>query len=121
MTDRSGSALAPAGFPDPNTPNGKLFFGAYFGSIREIEGAVADGADINYAHPQSGLCALHVALGANDFGMVRYLIEECGAAFFPDHFGRWPTLIAAECEVDDDLSDYIVEAEAQFLRASPPE
>lgn len=115
MTDRPDPDAVSAGVPDPARANDDLFFSAYSSSIPGIARALADGADVNYTHPQTGLCALHVAIGTNDFAMVRYLIEKCGATFFPDRFGRWPTLIAAECEVDDALSDYIVEAEARFV------
>jgi hypothetical protein len=45
--------------------------------------------------------------------LTRYLIEEAGARIAPDRSGRWPTLIAAQCSVSEELGDYIVEAEAK--------
>jgi hypothetical protein len=87
--------------------------------IRDIQNALAQGADINCVHPDTGLSALHIAVGNNDIALCRFLIEQCHARFFADKFGRWPTLIAAECQVDDALSDYIVEREAVFLRQNP--
>lgn len=87
--------------------------------IAEIRSALAQGADINCVHPETGVSALHIAVGNNDIALCRFLVEQCGARFFADGFGRWPTLIAAECQVDDALSDYIAEREAEFLRRNP--
>jgi len=84
-------------------------------NIKGIKIALQLGADINYVQPDMGVAALHIAVANNDIVLCRFLIEECGAKFFPDRFGRWPTLIAAECQVDDALSDYIVEQEARYL------
>ena len=83
--------------------------------IEGIRKALEMGADINQLHPDVGLAALHVAVGNNDLVLCRFLIEDFGAEFFPDRFGRWPTLIAAECRVDEALCDYIVEQEARAL------
>jgi hypothetical protein len=101
--------------PARDTPDSRLLLAAYGADIQNLAKAVKDGADINAVHPQSGLCALHIAVGLNDIATCRLLIEKYGAAFFPDRMGRWPTLIAAECRVDEALSDYIVEQEARFL------
>lgn len=60
--------------------------------------------------------ALHIAVGTNNLLMVRYLVEQCGARFTPDRSGRWPTVIAAECEVDDVVGDYVVETEAAQMQ-----
>src|SRR5690606_14411742 len=83
-----------------------------FAAIRR---ALQRGANVNEIEQATGLAALHLAVGLNDLEMSRFLIEECGAGFFPDRFGRWPTLVAAENRVDDELADYIVEKEAEFL------
>lgn len=114
MTDQT-AAPAPQGLPERPSPDQQLIFAAYGGDPYGIEQALKLGADINAVHPQTGLCALHIAVGTNDLKLCRHLIEKRHAAFFPDRFGRWPTLIAAECRVDDALSDYIVEQEARYL------
>jgi hypothetical protein len=88
-------------------------------SIRGIESALKEGADINYMHPEHGVSALHIAVANNDIVLCRLLIEQWGAKFFPDRFGRWPSLIAAECQVANALSDYIVEQEARYLERHP--
>jgi uncharacterized protein len=89
------------------------------GDVGRIRRALADGANVNELDAATGLAALHYAVGLNDLPITRFLAEECGAAFIPDRFGRWPTLIAAENRVDDALSDYIVEKEAAYLAAHP--
>ena len=81
----------------------------------DFHGAVAAleaGADIDFVDPSTGLAALHIAVGTNQLVLVRALIEEWGATIGPDGRGRWPTVIAARSRVDDDLCDFIVEAEA---------
>lgn len=92
-----------------------LLAAAYKGDSKNVQKALADGADVNMTDDETGLAALHIAVGTNNIGLVRTLIETHNASFFPDRFGRWPTLIAAQCQVDDELSDYIVEAEARYL------
>jgi plasmid stability protein len=77
--------------------------------------ALEAGADIDFADPDTGLAALHIAVGTNQLALVRALIEEWGANIGPDRRGRWPSVIAARSRVDDDLSDYVVEAEAKAL------
>lgn len=72
---------------------------------------VEAGADINEPDAQTGLTALHFCVGRNAFDLTRYLVA-AGAAFVPDKFGRMPSTIAVECEVSDELVDFIVEAEA---------
>ena len=100
-------------------PDVKLLSAADAHSIAGIQSALDQGADINCVHHETGLSPLHIAVGNNDIALCRLLIEKWGARFFPDSFGRWPTLIAAECQVDDALSDYIVEQEARFLERNP--
>ena len=56
--------------------------------------------------------ALHIAVGRNHLEMAQYLVEK-GIAFVPDNQGRMPTTIAAECEVSDEMCDFIAEAEAK--------
>lgn len=92
-----------------------LIAGAQAHDIQAIEEAIGRGANINFVHPDTGLSALHIAVGQNDLSLCSFLIENCGANFFPDKFGRWPTLIAAECQVDDELADYIAQKEAASM------
>lgn len=94
----------------------QLLQSAFSGNLTGVRDAVAAGANVNTVHEQTGLSALHIAVGSNNFALTRYLIEEANAEIGPDRSGRWPTIIAAECEVDAILSDYILEAEAHISR-----
>jgi hypothetical protein len=69
------------------------------------------GAEIDTADLETGLTALHLAVGRNALDVVKFLVGQ-GASFVPDRLGRMPTTIAAECEVSEELCDFIVEAEA---------
>jgi ankyrin repeat protein len=75
------------------------------------------GADIDSVHDQTGLTALHIAVGTNNLALTRYLIEDAGARITPDESGRWPTIIAAECGVDEILSDYLLDVEAKLTQS----
>lgn len=88
---------------------------AYYGDTDALEKRLAGGIDVNTIDQATGLSALHVAVGTNNFELTKKLVEEHKAAFFADAFGRWPSLIAAECAVSDELADYITEQEARFL------
>lgn len=92
-----------------------LLQAAYAGNLDEVRKAVSQGADIDAVHEQTGLTALHIAIGTNNLALTRFLIEEAGARLGPDRSGRWPTVIAAQCRVDESLCDYIVEEEAKLL------
>jgi hypothetical protein len=94
----------------------QLLQSAFAGNLTGVRDAVAAGANVNTVHEQTGLSALHIAIGSNNLVLARYLIEEADAEIGPDRSGRWPTIIAAECEVDAILSDYILEAEANISR-----
>ena len=96
-------------------PNGALLRAAYAADSAAAIAALEDGADVSAGDPVTGLTALHIAVGTNNLPLVRILIEDWNAHFGPDGKGRWPSVIAAECRVDDDLADYIVEAESKFL------
>jgi uncharacterized protein len=61
---------------------------------------------------ETGLTALHIAVGRDHLKLAQYLVER-GAAFLPDKQGRMPSTIAAECEVSDEMCDFIAEAEAK--------
>jgi hypothetical protein len=94
-----------------------LLKAVYDADLDSTLAALDDGADVNAADPQTGLAALHIAIGTNNLTLTRILVEDWGAAIKPDGRGRWPTLIAAQCRVDEDLSDYVVEAEEKALDA----
>lgn len=94
--------------------NSDLLQASYVGDLAGVQQAIGDGADVDCVHEQTGLSALHIAVGTNNFFLTRYLID-AGARIGPDRTGRWPTIIAAECRVDEKLADYIVEAEAKLL------
>jgi hypothetical protein len=92
-----------------------LLKAAYDADINEAVAALEAGADIDFADPDTGLAALHIAVGTNNLALARVLTEEWGAKIKPDGRGRWPTVIAARSRVDDELADYSVEAEAKAL------
>jgi hypothetical protein len=77
--------------------------------------ALNKGVDVNTADPLTGLSALHIAIGTNNLSLTRTLIEEFDAAIKPDGRGRLPSVIAAECRVDDRLSEYVAKVEAKAL------
>jgi ankyrin repeat protein len=95
--------------------NLNLVQAAYAGNLGGVREAVSQGADVDFMHAQTGLSALHIAVGTNNFAMTRYLIEDGEARFCPDRSGRWPSVIAAECGASEQLCDYIVEMEAKAL------
>lgn len=99
--------------------NGRLKMAAECHNMPGVSKALRDGADINSIDEFNGLAALHIAIGNNDIELTRFLVEKCGAKFFPDGFGRWPTLIAAECRVSNELSDYVLAKEAEWIAAHP--
>lgn len=88
---------------------------AYAADVKGVIAELNAGADVNAADPTTGLTALHIAVGTNNLTLARVLVYQFRAAFKPDGAGRWPTLIAAQAQVDDALSDYIVEAEAKAV------
>lgn len=100
----------------PRSPEDrKLIEAAFAGDIAAVRAALQKGASVDAVDDRTGLCALHIAVGSNDSALARLLIEEAGAGFFADRFGRWPSLIAAECRVDEALGDFIAEAEARAV------
>lgn len=109
----------PKGTADPATAKvqGDLYQSAYMGNSQGVRQALANGANVNGWQEQTGLTALHLAVGTNNFGLVKYLIETAGAEIVPDRSGRWPTVIAAECCAGEELCDYIVEQEAKVLQS----
>lgn len=92
-----------------------LLRSAYAADTKGVIAALEDGANVNAADQTTGLTALHIAVGTNNLHLTRILVEDWEAGFGPDAKGRWPTLIAAEAQVDEPLADFIVMAEAQAL------
>ena len=95
----------------------------HMGQISLVGSIISDMKKVNrlddllgQIEPRTGMTALHIAVGRNNFEMVKMLVE-AGAKFQADLSGRWPTTIAAECEVSEELCDFIVEAEEKALRA----
>lgn len=88
---------------------------AYNADNAKVIAALQAGADVNTADPVTGLTALHIAVGTNNLHLTRILVEDWEPVFKPDGKGRWPTVIAAEAQVDPILADYIVIAEASAM------
>jgi len=101
-----------------STPqNMALLRAAYEGNLARAREAVEDGADVEYMEPQTKLAALHLAVGRDHLDLVKYLLEEVGAQLRPDGFGRWPSVIAAQCRASDAVSDFVVDREAVLDKA----
>lgn len=111
------SAARPQDGTDAARLDHALLKAAYDADADSVIAALEGGAEIDYGDPESGLSALHIAIGTNNLPLTRLLIEDWGAAIKPDGRGRWPTVIAAQCRVDEDLSDYVVEAESKVADA----
>lgn len=94
-----------------------LLKAAYGADWDGVIAALENGADIEATDPQTGLSALHIAIGTNNLLLTRMLVEDWEAPFKPDRQGRWPSVIAARCRADEALSDYVVEAEVKSLDA----
>ena len=97
---------------DPDAAEKLLLKCAYDGDADMVESLLDRGIPLNAADKDSGMTALHLAVGRNHIDLVRMLVGR-GASFVPDKQGRMPTTIAAECEVSEELCDYIAEAEAR--------
>lgn len=96
-----------------STQNNKdLIAAAFDGDVVRAREAFASGANVNAIDSNTGLAALHIAVGNNDARLARFLIEEANAGFFADRFGRCPTVVAVDCRADDEFSEYILKKEA---------
>ena len=93
----------------------ELLSAAFEGRTDDATRAIRKGAAVDTRHPETGLTALHIAVGTNNLELARLLAEKYSAPFGPDAFGRWPTTVAAECSAVPEIRDYIVDAEARFL------
>jgi hypothetical protein len=60
--------------------------------------------------PVTGMNALHIAVGRDNLEITKLLVE-AGIEIIPDNEGRMPSLIAAICNVSDELAEYIYEVE----------
>jgi uncharacterized protein len=89
-----------------------LLDAAYNGRTDFVRKLLERRSDIDAADEETGMTALHIAVGRNNLEIARILVER-GASFIVDKQGRMPTTIAAECEVSEELSDFIAEAEAR--------
>jgi ankyrin repeat protein len=96
--------------------NMDLLQAAYAGDLAALREAIGQGAEVESVHEQTGLTALHIAVGTNNLAMTKYLVEEAGARLGPDRSGRWPTVIAAECRCGDSLCEYIAGHEVKLLK-----
>lgn len=92
----------------------RAFRAAYMGDIYSLRKEIDSGFPIDRQDGRTGMSLLHVAVGRDDLDMAKFLIER-GAGFFVDGKGRWPTTVAAVCEVSEEMCDYIVEAEAKAV------
>jgi hypothetical protein len=106
---------APAALPASDQA---LLRAAYDADTKGVIAALEDGANVNAVDSSTGLSALHIAVGTNNLPLTQILVEDWEAAFGPDARGRWPTVIAGTCRVDEALADYIVEAEAKSLSSA---
>lgn len=96
-----------------NSPFEEMFLGsAYSGNISQISMMLDGGSSIDTIHHATGMSALHIAVGRNNLELTKLLVER-GASFFADKQGRWPSSIAALCEVSEELCDYVAESEAK--------
>ena len=101
--DEKGNQVAP--------DQSAFLLAAERGDETTVKRLLGSGAEIDTADLDTGLTALHLAVGRNALDVVKFLVGQ-GASFVPDRLGRMPTTIAAECEVSEELCDFIVEAEA---------
>jgi ankyrin repeat protein len=79
--------------------------------VHEILYEVPDIDQIDYR----GLTALHIAIGVESLPIARLLVS-AGAAFIGDRYGRMPSLLAADCRASDELLDFILNAEENYIQ-----
>ena len=101
-----------SGSLDPSLGQSLLLESAYNGDIEVVDKLLKLGVSLDAADKVTGMTALHLAVGRDHLALVRLLVER-GASFVLDKQGRMPTIIAAECEVSEELCDFIAEAEAR--------
>ncbi len=104
-----------APLPDIDPIDSRLLVGAYEADNEFALQALEQGANVNAAEPESGLTALHIAVGTNNLPLVKELVENWDAQFTRDRQGRWPSYIAADCDVSDELCEYLLDREVAAL------
>lgn len=115
LTVKPSMYAGPAMIPQSTAPDRPAIIDAVCATnIPRIE-ALANSPARDMTDPVTGMSALHLAVGFNQFEIVKILVE-AGAKFFPDKEGRWPSTMAVICEVDEELMDYIAEEEERALR-----
>ena len=107
------TTVGAGGTRPPGSPskNSRLISAAFRGEMDDVRQALKSGADIDAIDPDTGLSALHIAVGQNDLVLCRFLLEEHGAQLLADRFGRMPSVIAIDCRADDELFEFIAENE----------
>lgn len=103
----AGAAITPA------MPEYFAIKAAYLGDINLLWAAEAMEADLATSETDTGLAPVHIAAGSDNMRMLRYLIEEKQVPLGPDRFGRWPSIVAAECGASTEVVVYLAEAEAK--------
>ena len=101
----------------PGNSEFALLDAALSGDIEKAKFALLSGAAVDAKQVTTGLTALHIAAARSNVPLAKLLIEK-NAQFSPDAFGRWPSLVAAECGASDEMCDFIADAEATFLSRS---
>jgi co-chaperonin GroES (HSP10) len=82
--------------------------------VAELRDRLAQGLSPDSFNAMAALPLFHLVIGRNHLEATKLLIEY-GVTFRPDMYGRWPSTIAAICEVSEELCDLVVEAEAAWL------
>lgn len=97
--------------------NEKFLKAAHDSDLAALIEAQLDGANINCREKNTGRTALHIAVSQDNLLMARYLAEQCNAVFCADAKGEWPSIVnATSTKSGVKMADYIVEAEAEYLR-----
>jgi hypothetical protein len=88
-----------------------------------VENLLIRGVNVNWVHPETGLPLLHYAVGCDRLETVKLLLRR-HADVGSDRHGRWPSILALQCECSDEVCDLIKAAEARprwFLEEKIPD
>jgi hypothetical protein len=77
-----------------------------------VEKLLNQGVNVNWVHPETGLPLLHYAVGSDRIETVKLFLGR-HADVGPDTHGRWPSILALQCECSDEVCDLIEAAEAR--------